>query len=293
MSTQQNEVSKPHQPGRPFDKSGLAALSDLETTEWRELFDLLENEQATFLKKEAAFRSPEYKWPKDPLHTWSRVWEYPYVYNQIIKWRKSLQSDLLPMVVDLGSGVTFFPFSVARLGCHVVCCDVDPVCETDLRRASASVSHFPGQVKFRLSTPQKLPFGDGEADVIYCISVLEHIPNPMETINEISRILKSGGLLLLTIDLDLRGDSEIGVEKHSKIIHELRQHFHYADADSSVHPADLLTSGRGPYKYDILTGTSLYRFLLKQKIKMLVGLKPSSLPTPDLAVQAFAMVRKA
>jgi hypothetical protein len=61
----------------PFDRSGLAALSDLQTEEWRELFTSLEDQQREFLAKEEAFRSADYPWPRDPLHTWSRVWEYP------------------------------------------------------------------------------------------------------------------------------------------------------------------------------------------------------------------------
>lgn len=60
-----------------FDRSGLATLSDLQTLEWHDLFGLLEREQALFLEKEGQFQSPEYPWPKDPLHTWSRVREYP------------------------------------------------------------------------------------------------------------------------------------------------------------------------------------------------------------------------
>ncbi len=57
----------------PFKRSGIAALSDLQNKEWEELFYFLEKKQAEFLEKEGEFRSAEYKWPRDPLHTWSRV----------------------------------------------------------------------------------------------------------------------------------------------------------------------------------------------------------------------------
>ncbi len=39
---------------------------------------------------------------------------------------------------------------------------------------------------------------DGALDVILCTEVFEHIPFPIETINEFSRLLKIGGELILT-----------------------------------------------------------------------------------------------
>jgi hypothetical protein len=97
-----------------FDRSGLAALSDLQTQDWYQLFELLEKDQTTFLDKEEHIFSQEYKWPHDPLFNWSRVWEYPYVFHHLKKWRKGFDKTYIPKVVDYGSGVTFFPFSVAR-----------------------------------------------------------------------------------------------------------------------------------------------------------------------------------
>src|SRR5215213_8923717 len=95
----------------PFDRGGLAALSDLKTPEWRELFERLEKDQAEFQASDSQFRSSEYKWPRDPLHTWSRVWEYPYAYHHLTR-RLAASPARAPHVVDFGSGVTFFPFAV-------------------------------------------------------------------------------------------------------------------------------------------------------------------------------------
>lgn len=49
-------------PASVFQRSGLAALSDLETPLWRELFACLEREQDLFLAHESGFRSAEYLW---------------------------------------------------------------------------------------------------------------------------------------------------------------------------------------------------------------------------------------
>lgn len=46
-----------------------------------------------------------------------------------------------------------------------------------------------------------IPVGDESFDVILCTEVLEHVPHPVLAIKEFSRILKKGGILLLTAPL--------------------------------------------------------------------------------------------
>jgi SAM-dependent methyltransferase len=280
-----------------FDRSGIAALSDLQTSQWHELFELLENEQKIFLRKEPDFRSAEYKWPRDPLHTWSRVWEYPYVYYHLKCWReKSTNVSDIPHVVDLGSGVTFFPFSVARLGYKVTCTDIDPICKIDLERAIKKVDHKPGEVEFRMGEELKLPFCDREVDVVYCISVLEHIPTFDSTLEEIGRILKPEGLLILTIDLDLRGDSDLGIDKYEYLYSLLRKNYIFTNPDITIHPADILFSTSGPYAVTApkISGIKLLKFTLKEKvIRPIFGSKPAHLKPPfELAIGAFAIQKE-
>lgn len=45
----------------------------------------------------------------------------------------------------------------------------------------------------------KFPFSDAEFDALLCNQVLEHVFNPDEFIDEINRVLKPGGKLLLTV----------------------------------------------------------------------------------------------
>ena len=140
-----------------FDRTGLATLSDLQNEQYKRLFVALEKDQAAFLAKQSLFRSPEYIWPKDALHNWSRIWEYPYAYYHISRWRAAFPPEALPMVADVGSGVTFFPFSVARLGCNVIGIDNDPICGRDLMEATKHISAAPGSVGFRLTDGSRLP----------------------------------------------------------------------------------------------------------------------------------------
>ena len=45
---------------------------------------------------------------------------------------------------------------------------------------------------------QQLPFRDDLFDVVVCTQVIEHIPHPQTLVNEIHRVLKCGGLLILS-----------------------------------------------------------------------------------------------
>jgi SAM-dependent methyltransferase len=276
----------------PFDRSGLAALSDFETPEWQALFSTLEKQQEEFLAMERQFRSAEYKWPRDPLHTWSRVWEYPYAYHHLESTRRQWTAPSLPRAVDVGSGVTFFPFSVARLGFHVTCTDTDPVCADDIPKAGRVMPHGPGKVEFRLSEGVNLPFQDNEVDVVFCISVLEHISNFENTISEMARILRRGGLFVLTIDLDLRGDTEIGVEKHKKLLDELHRYFEMEHAERTIHPADLLNTCNGPCPWKTPVGFDRFWFLFKQRLKPVLGKKPHLLLPFFLTVHGLSMIKR-
>lgn len=46
---------------------------------------------------------------------------------------------------------------------------------------------------------QQLPFRDQTFDDVVCTEVLEHVLNPRLMINEVSRVLKSGGSFFLTM----------------------------------------------------------------------------------------------
>jgi SAM-dependent methyltransferase len=279
--------------GHPFDRSGLAAVSDLDAPEVRAIFRQLESVQEEFLAKEGSFRSAEYRWPRDPLHNWSRCWEYPYAFRQLQSFRGLAPGKEKFLAADLGSGVTFFPFAAARLGYEVVCTDTDLICDKDLSRAIPAVPHAPGKVSFRLINGDRLPFADGELDLVFCISVLEHIPNFPNTIREIARVLKPGGWLILTIDLDLRGDQEIGIGPYQLLLRELTRDFDVRLPEVSIHPRDLLKTLDGPYPWPVRRGFERYWFLLKQNfLKPIFGKKPTPLIPFYLTVKGMTLIRK-
>jgi SAM-dependent methyltransferase len=72
---------------------------------------------------------------------------------------------------------------------------------------------------------ESLPFENNSIDAIICLEVLEHVKNPFKAAEEIKRVLKPGGLLLLTTPflLGYHGKSK----KQSDI--ETQAHAEYPD----------------------------------------------------------------
>lgn len=49
-----------------------------------------------------------------------------------------------------------------------------------------------------ISDITEIPEDDGSFDAIMCVEVFEHLPEPLKAIGEFSRLLKSGGHLVIT-----------------------------------------------------------------------------------------------
>jgi 2-polyprenyl-3-methyl-5-hydroxy-6-metoxy-1,4-benzoquinol methylase len=231
-----------------LDRCGLADVSELEHPEVREIIRELERVQESFLAKESLFRNPNYQWPRDALHNFSRIWEYPYAYHHLLQAFPRLEPRTIS-VADLGSGVTFFPFALARKGFSVVCIDNDATQQPDLEAASRVVDTAPGQVSFRLTDGNRIPAEDGAFNALYCISVLEHVPRNDLLLKEVARVLKPNGLLILTIDLDLRGDKELNPAERDRLWTCLGEDFELAFPEKTIHPRNLLHTLSGPHAF--------------------------------------------
>ncbi len=97
-----------------------------------------------------------------------------------------------PRVLDIGCAEGHFAAVLARDGAEVVALEV---AEEPLRRARA---HHP-ELDVRLIEPEApLPLEDSSFDVIWAGETIEHIADTGAWLSEVRRVLRSGGLLLLT-----------------------------------------------------------------------------------------------
>jgi SAM-dependent methyltransferase len=153
----------------------------------------------------------------------------------------------LPQVVDLGSGATFFPFAVARLGWRVIAVDVDSRATSSVDRAIGRVSAGAGAVTSLLADARSIDLETESVDWVYCVSVLEHIPEFEGVISEVARILRPNGVFVLTFDVDLRGNCELGPAAYERLSDALRASFSLVCPEMVVHPLRVLTTDNSIY----------------------------------------------
>jgi SAM-dependent methyltransferase len=86
-------------------------------------------------------------------------------------------------LLDLGSGVGGYGDEFARRGAHVISLDlVQPsaIIEANVARIRAAAEH--------------IPLGRETVDLVFCASLIEHVPRPAVVLSEINRVLRVGGV---------------------------------------------------------------------------------------------------
>jgi SAM-dependent methyltransferase len=162
------------------------------------------------------------KWVPDPLHQWSRQWEYPFVLSRI---ESAIGTRNVGVsILDAGSGITFFPYYImSRFRfAKLYCCDIDSGLSAPYEAINASAEK---QVHFSVRPLQDTGFASEMFDIVYCISVLEHTDNYPAIIDEFVRILKGGGTLIVTFDISLAGNGDVDPEGAAQLLSSLVSQF--------------------------------------------------------------------
>ncbi len=73
----------------------------------------------------------------------------------------------------------------------------------------------PPSILTKKASLQCMPFADNEFDVVYCIEALEHAPNPRAAVEEMARLVKAGGKLVI-IDKNAEKLGALQIEKWEK-----------------------------------------------------------------------------
>lgn len=126
----------------------------------------------------------------------------PAEYGQeIVKRRARITSSYVPLagksVLDFGSGNGAQTIELAKEECRIVACDIDAADIEVLReyiRGRNIRSVYP-----LVYDGRRLPLSDSHFDVVVCYAVLEHVQEEGTALEEIRRVLKPSGTLVISV----------------------------------------------------------------------------------------------
>lgn len=94
-------------------------------------------------------------------------------------------------VLDAGAGTGWFSQGLTRWGGRVTSLDVGTELMHQVRK-KANSQRVVGSVL-------SLPFPDASFDVVLCTEVIEHTTDPRQAVEELSRVLRPSGILVVTV----------------------------------------------------------------------------------------------
>lgn len=103
-------------------------------------------------------------------------------------------------VLELGCATGEVGHAVAGRGARVAACDISGDCIALARR------RYP-EVGFLVSPVERLPFPDSTFDIVLAFELIEHLLRPSDFVAEVRRVLRPGGVVVLTTPNVGRGRS--------------------------------------------------------------------------------------
>ncbi len=120
-------------------------------------------------------------------------------------------------ILDLGTGSGYLAFAIARNNPQAIITGLDIVEKALAKNAEHARDEHLTNIFFKNYDGMKLPFDDGEFDIVVSRYALHHFPLISDTFNEISRVLKPEGKLFISDPTPNINDTERFVDAYMKM----------------------------------------------------------------------------
>jgi ubiquinone/menaquinone biosynthesis C-methylase UbiE len=131
----------------------------------------------------------------DGVKSYLREYEQLYLAEPLME---AIAPYTAPLVLDVATGTGRLPLALARhpdFSGHTIGVDLS---RRMLRFAARNIYPYNERATFIWCPAEKLPFSDNTFDVVTCLEALEFMSNPPAVLKELLRVLRPGGLLLIS-----------------------------------------------------------------------------------------------
>jgi 2-polyprenyl-3-methyl-5-hydroxy-6-metoxy-1,4-benzoquinol methylase len=165
----------------------------------------------------------------------------------LFAWHRARYQFALPLVegrrvLDVGCGEGYGPTLLAERAREVIAVDYSPEA---VRHARECYAH--ANVRFEVADAMALPASLGAFDVVTCFEVIEHIEQDDALLSGISRVLRPGGLLILSTPNALV----------DRLFESVGAHEHYEYHINMLSPAELRRRAQPHFRSVTLYGQSV------------------------------------
>ena len=126
----------------------------------------------------------------------SRELRYRYHYHIPIQLNRLKEIKLEGRVLEIGLGLGVDTHFLCELGYAVTGIDLT---ENSVEATNARLAFYGCLADIRTGNAESLDFNDETFDVVYSFGVLHHTPDTQQSIDEVHRVLKPGGIALVML----------------------------------------------------------------------------------------------
>lgn len=180
--------------------------------------------------------------------------------------KEAMKSPKDAKILDAGCGYGIYSLTLAQYGYkNINSIDIEKVRIDNINNTLKELGEYRDSIKTHQGSLTKLPFEDNIFDTIICSEVIEHIADHESAIKELSRVLKKGGKLILTVPYNSKNNQRI----YKMFGHE-RPGYTENDLANAFSPYNIKIQKTWLYEYWL--GDKLFKSLYSITFKPLLGI---------------------